>query len=152
MFLSHQRTGLLPCFAKNLERTGKFSYTDADRFWRSRMQIIRHAPGEASLIDGDRNLLDLLATEAGDVEFEAVLERLEAALNPPAEMPRLVLAVQEGLPGAAQTESPLELVVIEEDPHDMPTLKVTRRCLTPNPAALAVMLDRAMRRTAPGAP
>lgn len=116
------------------------------------MQIIRRAPGEASLAEGDRHLLDLFAVEAGDAEFDALLDRLEAALAPAADLPRLVLTLQEGLPGAAQTETPLELVVIEEDPHDAPPLRMTRRRLVPDAAGLAVTLDRAERRTALAAP
>ncbi|MCI0754801.1 hypothetical protein [Teichococcus vastitatis] len=112
------------------------------------MQIIRRAPGEASLALGERILIDLVAAEVGDEEFEAVLERLEGFLKPTGSQPRLALTLQEGLLGAVQTELPLELVVIEEDPHDLPPLRITRHVVTPDPAALAVMLDRVERRLA----
>ena len=115
------------------------------------MQIIRRGPGEASLAEGEHNLLDLVATETGNAEFDALLDRLEAALSPKAGLPRLVLVLQEGLPGAVQADQPLELVVIEEDQHDLPPTRITRRAIAPDPAALAVLLDRAERRAARGA-
>jgi len=115
------------------------------------MQIIRRGPGEASLADGERVLLDLAAVDSDEAEFEQFLDRLSALFGPAGGRPRVALTLREGLLGAVEAEVPLEVVLVEDDPHDLPPLRLVRRAVEPDPAALAAMLERAERRLARGA-
>ncbi|MFC7611497.1 hypothetical protein [Teichococcus aestuarii] len=63
------------------------------------MQINRRGPGEASLTQDGRDLLDLLAVEASDEEFDAFLARLEQCLALREDMPRIAVTYREGLLG-----------------------------------------------------
>lgn len=110
------------------------------------MQIIRRGPGEASLAAEGRDLFDLVAVEATEVEFEQFIARLSALFASPEGAPRVVLTYREGLLGAVQAEAPVELIVVEDDPNDMPPLRLVRRTVQADPAALAVTLDQAGRR------
>lgn len=112
------------------------------------MQIIRRGPGEASLAQDGRDLLDLVAVNATEAEFEQIINRLSGLLASSGAAPRVALVYREGLLGAVQAETPVELTVIEDDPHDVPPLRMVRRTVEANPAALAVMLDQAERRLA----
>lgn len=112
------------------------------------MQIIRRGPGEASLAAEGRDLLDLVAVNATEAEFDQIIERLVTLLAPAEGAPRVVLSYREGLLGAVQAEVPVTLTVIEDDPHDMPPLRLVRRAVEADPAALAVLLDQAERRLA----
>lgn len=112
------------------------------------MQINRRGPGEASLAEGGRDLLDLVAAEASEAEFDALVERLAALLASGADLPRLALSYQGGLLGPVQAEIPLQLLVIEEDPQDEPPLRLLRREVAADPAALAALLGQAERRLA----
>ncbi|HWL84083.1 MAG TPA: hypothetical protein VNR89_24255 [Roseomonas sp.] len=112
------------------------------------MQIIRRGPGEASLARDGRDLLDLVAVNATEDEFEQIIDRLAALLAPSGAAPRVVLTYREGLLGTVQAEAPVALTVIEDDPHDTPPLRLVRRMVEPDPAALAVTLDQAERRLA----
>lgn len=115
------------------------------------MQITRRGPGEASLVLEGREVLDLLATEAGEAEFEALLARLAGLLDAQQAPPRIAVTWQEGLLGAAQADRPMELLVIEEDPQDEPPLRLLRRPLSGDPAAVDSMLAQAERRLRRGA-
>ncbi|MDJ0390396.1 hypothetical protein QMO56_19975 [Roseomonas sp. E05] len=112
------------------------------------MQIIRRGAGEASLVQDGRDLLDLVVGNATEAEFDQIIDRLAALLAPSGAAPRVVLTYREGLLGAVQAEAPVELTVIEDDPHDTPPLRLVRRTVEADPAALAVMLDQAERRLA----
>ncbi|HWX51588.1 MAG TPA: hypothetical protein VNZ61_26395 [Roseomonas sp.] len=115
------------------------------------MQIIRRGPGEASLTTEGRDLLDLVAVEASEEEFEQFIARLNALFAPSAGAPRVVLTYREGLLGAVQAEAPVEVIVVEDDPHDTPPLRLVRRPVEADPAALAATLDQAERCIARGA-
>ncbi|MFC4169095.1 hypothetical protein [Teichococcus aestuarii] len=110
------------------------------------MQINRRGPGEASLTQDGRDLLDLLAVEASDEEFDAFLARLEQCLALREDMPRIAVTYREGLLGQVEADLPLQLVVVEEDPHDEPPLRVLRRTVPAGTAALDAMLAVAERR------
>jgi len=115
------------------------------------MQIIRRSPGEASLVDGERTLLDLAAVDSDDAEFERFLDRLGGLFGAAGQRPRVALTLREGLLGKVEAEVPLEVVLIEDDPHDLPPLRLVRRAVEPDPPALAAMLERAEQRLARGA-
>lgn len=110
------------------------------------MQINRKGSGEASLTQDGRDMLDLLAVEASDEEFDAFLARLEQCLALPDAPPRVALTYREGLLGQVEADLPLQLVVVEEDPHDEPPLRVLRRNVPGGAAALDAMLAVAERR------
>ncbi|MXP65548.1 hypothetical protein E0493_19555 [Roseomonas sp. M0104] len=112
------------------------------------MQIIRRGPGEASLAQEGRDLLDLVAVNATEAEFDQIIDRLAGLLAPCGAAPRVVLRYREGLLEAVQAEAPVALTVIEEDPHDVPPLRLVRRMVEADPAALAVTLEQAERRLA----
>ncbi|MFC3126114.1 hypothetical protein ACFOD4_13685 [Pseudoroseomonas globiformis] len=111
------------------------------------MQIIRHAPGEASLLQEGHTLLDITQADTGEAEFETLLDRLAQALDP-ARMPRLAVTLREGLIETVLSEVPVEVHVIEEDPHDEPSLRLVRRVAEVDPSSLAQLLDSASRRLA----
>lgn len=113
------------------------------------MQISRRGPGEASLVQDGRELADIIVAEAGEAEFEDLLSRLAALLDPAAAAPRILLTYQEGLLGPAQSDRPLELLVIEDDPQDEPPLRLLRRQLPGDPAALDAALAQLDRRLHP---
>lgn len=112
------------------------------------MQINRRGPGEASLVQDGRELLDLVAADASEAEFDALLGRLETLLGPQDRPPRIAIAYQGGLLGAVQAEVALQLIVIEEDPHDEPPLRLVQRAVAADPAALAAAVTLAERRAA----
>lgn len=114
------------------------------------MQIIRRGPGEASLAQGERVLLDLAAVESDEAEFERFLERLDLLLGGDGRRPRVALTLREGLLGPVEAELPLEVVLVEDDPHDLPPLRLVRRVVEADPSALAAMVERAERRLAQG--
>jgi hypothetical protein len=110
------------------------------------MQISRRGPGEASLVQDGRELCDIVAADADEAEFEALMTRLAGLFGAPEGRPRILLTYQEGLLGPAQADQPLELLVVEEDPQDEPPLRLLRRQLSGDPAALEAALSQAERR------
>jgi hypothetical protein len=112
------------------------------------MQINRRGPGEASLAQEGRDLVDLVLAEASEAEFDQLLEQLEALLALRRRSARVALSYQGGLLGAVQAELPLHLVVIEEDPHDEPPLRLLERQVPADPAAVEAAIGLAERRAA----
>lgn len=112
------------------------------------MQINRRGPGEASLALDGHELADIVAAEADEAEFERLLSQLEALLALRQRSPRVALAYQGGLLGAVQAELPVQLIVIEEDPHDEPPLRLIRRSVPADAAALEAAVSLAERRLA----
>ncbi|ONG44716.1 hypothetical protein BKE38_27440 [Pseudoroseomonas deserti] len=112
------------------------------------MQINRRGPGEASLAQDGRELADLVAAEASEAEFELLLHQLEALLALRRRSPRIALTYQGGLLGAAHAELPVQLILIEEDPHDEPPLRLVQRSLPADAAALEAAVSLAERRLA----
>lgn len=112
------------------------------------MQINRRGPGEASLVEEGRELLDLVAAEASEAEFDALVERLAALLAAGPGLPRVALSYQGGLLGPVLAELPLRLMVLEEDPQDEPPLRLLQREVAADPAALAALIGQAERRIA----
>lgn len=110
------------------------------------MQINRRGPGEASLLREGRELLDLTAVEAREEEFAQFLDRLEAWLSSPEEAPRIALTYREGLLGQVEADMPVQLFVVEEDPHDDPPLRLLHRAVPAGTAALDAMLAVTERR------
>lgn len=110
------------------------------------MQINRRSASEASLVQDGRELLDLTAVEAGEAEFAQLLDRLEAWLAAAGGAPRIALTYREGLLGQVEADLPLQLLVVEEDPHDDPPLRLLRRSVPAGPAALEAMLAVTERR------
>ncbi len=115
------------------------------------MDISRRAPGEASLVLDGRELLDLVQAEASDEEFEALLTRLAALLQPAEAAPRVAVRYREGLFEAVQDDIPLQAVLIEDDPHDEPPLALRRLPVEADAAAVDAMLSAAERRLRLGA-
>ncbi|WP_159999057.1 hypothetical protein [Roseomonas sp. 18066] len=112
------------------------------------MQINRHGPGEASLAQDGRELADLVAAEASEAEFELLLGQLEALLALRRRSPRVAVTYQGGLLGPVQAELPVQLIVIEEDPHDEPPLRLVQRSIPADAAALEAAVSLAERRLA----
>ena len=110
------------------------------------MDISRRAPGEASLVLDGRELLDLVQAEASDEEFDALLARLAALLRPAGAAPRVVVRYREGLFDAVQADTPLDAVLIEDDPHDEPPVALRRLPVAADAAAVDALLSAAERR------
>jgi hypothetical protein len=110
------------------------------------MEISRRAPGEASLVLDGREILDLVQAEGTEDEFDQVLARLEQALRPAGSLPRVVVQYREGLFVAVQADSPLEAVLIEDDPHDEPPVALHRHVVVADSAAVDAALSAAERR------
>lgn len=109
------------------------------------MEINRRGPGEASLVRDGREILDLVQVEGSEEEFEQVLAQLEELLRP-ATLPRVVVQYREGLFGAAQADQPVDLVLVEEDPHDEPPLALHRQNVAADRMAVEAALAAAERR------
>lgn len=110
------------------------------------MEISRRAPGEASLVLEGRELLDLVQAEASEEEFDALLGRLEALLRAGDAAPRVVVRYREGLFDGVQADTPLQAVLIEDDPHDVPPLSLRRLPVAADSAAVDALLAAAERR------
>ncbi|MCQ4159960.1 hypothetical protein NON00_08455 [Roseomonas sp. GC11] len=110
------------------------------------MQINRRGPGEACLVVEGRDVLDLLIAEASDEEYERVLGKLERLLVSGRGAPRVALSYQGGLLGPVQADVPVEVIVIEEDPHDDPPLRLLRREVGADPAGVEATVAVAERR------
>jgi hypothetical protein len=115
------------------------------QFRRSRMEINRRGPGEASLVVEGREILDLVPVEGSEDDFEQAVERLQALLRPAA-LPRVVVQYREGLFEAVQADQPLEALLIEDDPHDTPPLALHRHAVAPDRGAVDALLAAAERR------
>jgi hypothetical protein len=109
------------------------------------MEINRRGPGEASLVQDGREILDLVQAEGSEDEFEQALVQLENLLRP-ATLPRIVVQYREGLFGAVQADQPVEAVLIEEDPHDEPPLALQRHSVSADRLAVEAALAAAERR------
>jgi hypothetical protein len=91
------------------------------------LRILRSGNGEATVVDdAGRELLDLVPLEAAGEELSDLLARLDAALSG-AVLPRVVVHYREGLIEAVRADLACEVVLIEEDPFDEPTVTVRRR-------------------------
>lgn len=110
----------------------------------ARSELREEEPGLARLREGGRVLLELRAGEMDAAGFAALLERLRAALRP-APPARAVVVYREGLLGPVTAEVPLELLFIEEDPHDTPAVQLRRRRVDGDPGALRAALAEAER-------
>lgn len=110
------------------------------------MEISRRGPAEASLVQDGRELLDLVAAEADEAEFAALLARLEAVLASQEGPPRIAVTYREGLFEAVLADRPVEVTLIEEDPQDQPPLRVLRRRTEADPAGLETRLAELARR------
>lgn len=108
-------------------------------------EILRHSPGEASLVQGNRLVLEFRAGEGGAAEFERILDALEPLLFRD-RLPRVVVTYQEGLLAGVQAEQALDLVFVEEDPHDVPPVQIRHRRVTAAPDAVAAALAEVERR------
>lgn len=111
------------------------------------MEISRRGPGEACLTEAGRELLDLVAAEASEAEFDQLVARLQALLDRP---PRLAVTYREGLLEQVQADTACEVVLIEDDPHDEPPLRLRRHQVAADAAALEALLNEAERRLARG--
>lgn len=109
------------------------------------MEINRRGPGEASLVRDGREILDLMQVEGSEEEFEQTLAQLEDLLRP-GTLPRVVVQYREGLFGAVQADQPVEVVLVEEDPHDEPPLALHRHSLAADRVAVEAALAAAERR------
>lgn len=110
------------------------------------MQINRRGPSEASLTQDGRELVDMVALDAGDEEFAALLDKLEQWLAVQQAALRVALNYREGLLGQVEADLPVELFVIEEDPHDNPPARLFQRSVPAQPGALDSMLATAEHR------
>jgi hypothetical protein len=115
------------------------------------MEISRRAPGEASLVLDGRELLDLTQAEASGEEFDALLARLAMLLRSAEAVPRVVVRYREGLFEAVAADTPLEAVLIEDDPHDDPPLSLRRMPVAADAAGVDALLSAAERRLRLGA-
>lgn len=106
------------------------------------MDISRRGPGEASLVENGRDLLDLVAAEADEAEFEAVLQRLAALLREGEAPPRLAVTYREGLLDGVLADAAVDVTLIEEDPQDEPPLRLLHRRVAADPAGLEACLAR----------
>lgn len=109
------------------------------------MEINRRGPGEASIVQDGREILDLIQVEGSEEEFEQVLAQWENLLRPAA-LPRVVVQYREGLFATVQADQPLEVVLIEEDPHDEPPLALQRHSVAASRPAVDAALAAAERR------
>jgi hypothetical protein len=107
------------------------------------LRIARAETGEATLVDGEgRELLDFVPLGASGTELAALLARLEAALAAPA-LPRVAVGYREGLIEAVTADIPCEVVLLEEDPFDEPSVSVRRRVVTAgDPEATSLVIAR----------
>lgn len=110
------------------------------------MEISRRAPGEASLLLEGREILDLVQVESSQEEFEQALDALDALLRLADTPPRVVVHYKEGLLTAVQSDSAIEAVLIEDDPHDEPPLSLKRQKVAGDPVAVDAALSAAQRR------
>jgi hypothetical protein len=110
------------------------------------MEISRRAPGEASLVMDGRDILDFLQAEGSEEEFEQALDTLADLLRLAGQQPRVVVHYKEGLFAALQADSPIQAVLIEDDPHDEPPLALHRHTVPADPAAVDAALAAAERR------
>ena len=98
----------------------------------------------ASLLDQGRVVLQLHAADCGEAEFNDLVGQLARHLA--GTRPRVVVTYQEGLLGAVHAEQALDLVFIEDDPHDTPPVQIRRRTVAAEPEAVAAALALAERR------
>ena len=110
----------------------------------ARAELREEEPGLARLRDAGRVLLELRAGELDAPGFAALLDRVRTLLRP-APPARAVVVYREGLLGPVTAEAPLELLFIEEDPHDTPAVQLRRRRVEGNPSALRAALAEAER-------
>ncbi|MBO1076120.1 hypothetical protein [Roseomonas marmotae] len=109
------------------------------------MEISRRGPGEASLVLQGREILDLVQVEGSSEEFEQALSQLEELLRPDG-LPRVVVQYREGLFAGVSADRPLEVVLVEQDPHDEPPLALHRHSVTADRVAVDAALAAAERR------
>jgi hypothetical protein len=114
------------------------------------MNLQRLGDGEAALLLDGREIIRISARAVDGPFYEAVLDGIEAVLcrDTP---PRLAVTYKEGLFAAACSETTIDLVLIEEDPHDDPPRQVRRQRTTAEPAAVAALLARLNEAPAMGA-
>lgn len=110
-------------------------------------ELRRDEPGLARLVRDGQVLLEIRAEALDGPGFEALLARFEAALRPAAPA-RAVVTYREGLLAGVQAETALDLVFVEEDPHDVPPVQVRRRRVAPDAEAVRAAIAAAEARTA----
>jgi hypothetical protein len=103
------------------------------------MILLRHGNGEAALVQDEREIVRISAQAAEGPAYEALLDGIEAALcrNTP---PRVAVTYREGLFANACSETAVDLVLIEEDPHDSPPRQVRRQRALAEPALVEALL------------
>lgn len=116
------------------------------------MRMVRKSSLEATLVAEDgRELADLVAVEADEAGFAALMERL-GRLVAPERLPRIAVSYTEGLLGEVRADIPCEVALIEDDRHDAPPVTVRRRSVAEgDSAAVDLALGLAERRMRAGA-
>lgn len=116
----------------------------AETAW-SGARLERDPAGAARLLRDGQVLAEFRAGMLDAAGFTALLDRLEAALRP-APPARAVIVYREGLLAEVRSETALDLLFVEEDPHDVPPVQLRRRQVPPDREGAATMAADAERR------
>lgn len=102
------------------------------------MRCVRNSQGQVLVLAEDgRVLAELVGLDATGDEFDALAEALPDLLQPP----RVLVTYRDGLLGEVQADIPCDVIVIEEDRHDVPPVAIRRR---PVPAGDRSAVDAAL--------
>ena len=108
-------------------------------------RLERDPAGTARLVRDGRVLAEIRIGDLDPAGFAALVDRLEAALHP-APAARALVVYREGLLAEVRADVPLDLLFVEEDPHDTPPVQLRRRQVPADRDGLQAMAAEAERR------
>jgi len=112
------------------------------------MRLQRDGESAASILDGSGDVIaELIAVGEAAEEFRNLVNRIARLLGE-GDAPKVVLSLREGVLTSAHADERVTVVLIEDDPLDVPPLHMTERRLAADNEATEAAIAFARQRIA----